>query len=65
MCSTTAELAVIVPSASPFMSQMRPRGESASIWPSGPYVGHVGRQKPQCVHASMSSRSITRGRALH
>ena len=54
-----SELAVIVPSASPFMSQIRPRGESASIWPSGPYVGHVGRQKPQCVQASMSSRSIT------
>ena len=64
MCSTTAELTVIVPSASPFMSQMRPRGESASIWPSGPYVGHVGRQKPQCVQASMSSRSIMPGRAL-
>ena len=31
MCSTTEALTVIVPSASPFMSQIRPRGESASI----------------------------------
>ena len=57
MCSTTDALAVMVPSASPRMSQMRPRGRSASIWPSGPYVGHVGRRS-QWVQASMSSRSI-------
>ena len=62
MCSTTVELSVIVPSASPRISQSRPRGESASICPSGPYVGHVGRQKPQCVHASISSRSITQAK---
>ncbi len=58
MCSTTVELSVIVPSASPRISHSRPRGESASICQSGPYVGHVGRQKPQWVHASISSRWI-------
>src|SRR5262245_61064066 len=32
---------------------MRPRGESISS-PHSTYVGHVGRQKPQCTHLSIS-----------
>src|SRR5947209_5878008 len=35
---------------------MRPRGESISspqLW----YVGHAGRQNPQCTHSSISLRS--------
>ena len=34
------------------MSRMRPRGESISS-PHSTYVGHVGRQKPQCTQSSM------------
>ena len=34
------------------MSTMRPRGESISS-PHRTYVGHVGRQKPQCTQSSM------------
>src|SRR5258708_6378338 len=34
---------------------MRPRGESASR-PHKRYVGHVGRQNPQCTHSSIRSR---------
>src|SRR5688572_24859537 len=33
---------------------MRPRGESISS-PHSRYVGHVGRQNPQCTHLSMSA----------
>ena len=40
------------------MSTMRPRGESISSFQST-YVGHVGRQKPQCTQSSM--RSISGG----
>jgi hypothetical protein len=36
------------------MSRIRPRGESISS-PHSTYVGHVGRQKPQCTQSSMSS----------
>ena len=35
------------------MSTMRPRGESISS-PHSTYVGHVGRQKPQCTQSSIS-----------
>ena len=38
------------------MSRMRPRGESISS-PHSTYVGHVGRQKPQCTQSSMRSGS--------
>ena len=34
---------------------MRPRGESVSC-PHRAYVGHAGRQKPQCTQSSISSR---------
>src|SRR6266545_1934289 len=34
---------------------MRPRGESAS-WPQSRYVGHAGRQNPQCTQSSTRSR---------
>src|SRR5579872_3135204 len=36
--------------------RMRPRGESISC-PQSAYVGHDGRQKPQCTHLSMSVSS--------
>src|SRR5215203_6806868 len=35
---------------------MRPRGESISS-PKSTYVGHVGRQKPQCTHSSIRALS--------
>ena len=38
------------------ISTIRPRGESISSFHST-YVGHVGRQKPQCTQSSISSFS--------
>ena len=48
----------INPSASPRMSWIRPRGESAScpVWVN---VGHAGRHSPQCTHDS--AREYVRG----
>ena len=44
------------PSSTPFMSTMRPRGESISS-PSTRYVGQAGRQNPQCTQVS-TARAI-------
>ncbi len=55
MCWTKLELAVERPSRRSFIRWMRPRGESVSC-PHRRYVGHVGRQKPQCTQSSSRSR---------
>ena len=50
MCGC-ASASVRSPSSTSFISTMRPRGESISS-PSTWYVGHAGRQKPQCTHVA-------------
>ena len=59
-CSTTVRFSAIVPSSRASIRWMRPRGESISSLQSR-YVGHVGRQKPQCTQSSTCSRITRRG----
>ena len=54
-CSTTVSVSSIVPSTRPLIRWIRPRGESISSCQSV-YVGHDGRQKPQCTQSAISSR---------
>ena len=56
-CPTTVGSSPIVPSSFASISWIRPRGESISSC-QRTYVGHVGRQKPQCTQSRVSSRSI-------
>ena len=55
MCSANAPLGETRPSAARLMRWTRPRGESFSSR-STRYVGHAGRQSPQCTHVSRSGR---------
>ena len=53
-CSTTVSVSSIDPSTRPLIRWMRPRGESISSC-HRVYVGHEGRQKPQCTQSAISS----------
>ena len=55
-CWTTVGPSVMLPPTRPAIRWMRPRGESISS-PHRFQVGHVGRQKPQWTHLSMSGVS--------
>ena len=50
----TVAFSVTVPSSRASIRWMRPRGESISSRQST-YVGHVGRQNPQCTQSSVYS----------
>ena len=51
----------MIPSSTPFIKSMRPRGESISS-PHETYVGHAGKQNPQCTQSEISE-SYERGPA--
>jgi hypothetical protein len=43
----------MIPSSTPFIKSMRPRGESISS-PHELYVGHAGKQNPQCTQSEIN-----------
>src|SRR6187402_3632972 len=55
-CVETVAFSVTVPSSRASIRWMRPRGESISSR-QRTYVGHVGRQKPQCTQSAVYSLS--------
>ncbi len=59
MCPATTSSSGMIPSSTPFIKSMRPRGESISS-PQELYVGHAGRQNPQCTQSEISE-SYVRG----
>ena len=56
-CATTAASSAMTPSCTPFIRSMRPRGESISS-PHDTYVGHAGKQNPQCTQSLIRSRYV-------
>ena len=54
MCCVTTPSSAIVPSSTPRIKSIRPRGESISS-PHETYVGQAGRQNPQWTQSAIRS----------